>query len=271
MFTRRLACVTAVAALCLGGLAAPAVAQPPPNDDVAAPTVVGVPDSLMQDTSEATVDASDPELTCAPPAGATVWFAFTPEADLRVEFNTFGSDYDTTLSAYLGMPSSETEVACNDDVAGDLSSRVRFDAAPGITYLIMVGSFGAGAGGSLVLQSDVAPPPLELAVMIDPRGTVVPRTGEVAITGTLTCSRPAMVGLEAGLTQRIGRARLEGYSGTGIECDGTTAWELSISAYNGLFTAGRAEAQAFAYGFDEDGYAEAFQQVRLTGGTPAAK
>ncbi len=271
MFTRRWVSAAAVAGLCVGGLAVPAVAAPPVNDDVASATVVGVPDSLMQDTTEATMDASDPELTCAPPAGATVWFAFLSASDQRVEFTTFGSDYDTTLSAYLGTPSMDTEVACNDDVAEDLTSRVRFDAEAGQTYLIMASSFGEGAGGSLMLQSEVAPPPLELGVTIDPRGTVVPKTGEATVTGTLTCSHPAMVGLEAGLAQRLGRVRLEGYSGTGIECDGTAMWELAISAYNGLFTAGKAEAQAFAYSYDEDGYAEAVEQVRLVGGRPATK
>jgi hypothetical protein len=90
-----------------------------------------------------------------------VWFAFTPAADLRVEFNTFGSDFDTTLSAYFGMPSMDTEVACNDDVAEGLTSRVRFDAEAGQTYLIMAGSFGEVAGGSLMLQSDIAPLPFK--------------------------------------------------------------------------------------------------------------
>ena len=59
--------------------------------------------------------------------------------------------------------------------------------------------------------------------------------------------------------------------GTGIECDGTATWALPISAYNGLFSASKAEVQAFVYGYDEDGYAEAFQQVRLTGGRPATR
>jgi hypothetical protein len=271
MFSRRLIDVTAAATLCLGGLAAPAVAQTPPNDDVATPTVVGVPDSLMQDTSEATMDAIDPELTCAPPAGATVWFAFTPAADQRVEFNTLGSDYDTTLSAYFAMPSIDTEVACNDDAAEGLTSRVRFDAEAGQTYLIMAGSFGEGAGGSLMLQSDIAPPPIELGVTIDARGTVVPKTGEATVSGTLICSQPVTVGLDALLTQRVGRVRLEGYSGTGIECDGTERWALPISAYSGLFTPGKAEVQVFAYSSDEDGSAEAFQLVRLTGGRPATR
>lgn len=271
MFATRWASAAAVAALCLTGLVAPAAAVPPPNDDVASPTVVGVPDSLMQDTIEATADATDPDLTCAPPAGATVWFSFTSTADQRVEFNTFGSDYDTTLSAYLGSPSIDTELACNDDAAEDLTSRVRFDVAAGQTYLIMVGSFGGSPGGTLMLQSDIAAPPIELALTIDPRGTVVPRTGAATISGTLTCSQPALVGLDALLTQRIGRVRIQGYSGAAIECAGTTTWELPISADNGLFTAGKADAQAFAFSFDDDIFTEAFEQVRLTGGTSAKR
>ena len=117
-----------------------------------------------------------------------------------------------------------------------------------------------------MLQSDIAAPPIELALTIDPRGSVVPRTGEATITGTLTCSRPALVGLDGLLTQRIGRVRIQGYSGTEIEGDGAATWKLPISASDGLFTAGKADAQAFAYSVDEDGNAEAAGQVRLTGG-----
>lgn len=52
----------------------------------------------------------------------------------------------------------------------DLTSSVRFPAASGEAYLVMVGRFGSGPGGSLMFQSDVGAPPVQITVTIDPRG-----------------------------------------------------------------------------------------------------
>jgi len=57
---------------------------------------------------------------------------------MRVEPNTFGSDYDTTLSVHVGRSSALVQFACNDDT-GSLQSRVRFDAVASVTYYLKVG------------------------------------------------------------------------------------------------------------------------------------
>ena len=44
----------------------------------------------------------------------TVWYAFRPSAAVRVEANTFGSDYDTTLSVYTGARGDLAQLACDD-------------------------------------------------------------------------------------------------------------------------------------------------------------
>ena len=85
--------------------------------------------------------------------------------------NTFGSDRRPPVE-HAGAPGA-AQIACNDDAAGSLQSRVRFDATAGQTYFFMVGSFASGPGGNLTFSVDVATA-LELGLTIDPTGSVVP-------------------------------------------------------------------------------------------------
>ena len=247
--------------------ASPAIAQPPANDDFDSATVVpGLPFTDQLNTTEATTAADDPDCSGQ---GATVWYSFTPTADLRVEANTLGSDYDTTLSAYTGTRGALTQIACNDDAAGSLQSRVRFDAAAGQTYFFMVGSFASGPGGNLTFNVDVAPPPLELGLTIDPTGSVVPSKGVATISGTVTCSQPASVGVEGRMEQRAGRLLIHGFFFAFVECTPpATAWSATVEGENGRFVAGRVQVDAFAFAFDEDAFAEASATVRLRGSGP---
>jgi hypothetical protein len=247
--------------------ASPAIAQPPANDDFDSATVVpGLPFTDQLDTTEATTAADDPDCFGQ---GATVWYSFTPTTDLRVDANTLGSDYDTTLSVYTGTPGALTQIACNDDAAGSLQSRVRFDATAGETYFFMVGSFGGGPGGNLTFNLDVAPPPLELGLTIDPTGSVVPSKGVATISGTVTCSQPASVGVEGRMEQRVGRLLIHGFFSAFVECTPpATAWSATVEGENGLFVAGRAQVDAFAFAFDEEAFAEASATVQLRGSRP---
>jgi hypothetical protein len=247
--------------------ASPAIAQPPANDDFDSATVVpGLPFTDQLDTTEATTAADDPDCFGQ---GATVWYSFTPTTDLRVDANTLGSDYDTTLSVYTGTPGALTQIACNDDAAGSLQSRVRFDATAGETYFFMVGAFGGGPGGNLTFNLDVAPPPLELGLTIDPTGSVVPSKGVATISGTVTCSQPASVGVEGRMEQRVGRLLIHGFFSAFVECTPpATAWSATVEGENGLFVAGRAQVDAFAFAFDEEAFAEASATVQLRGSRP---
>jgi hypothetical protein len=133
------------------------VAPPPPSiDAIDDAKIIGeLPFSDSIDTSGATTSATDPD--CAG-RGPTVWYVFTPEEDLKVAANTFGSNYNTTLSVYTGSPSNLSLMLCNDD-AMDVQSRVRFAAVAGETYFIMIGASGGGPGGQLVFTIRVGPPP----------------------------------------------------------------------------------------------------------------
>jgi hypothetical protein len=230
----------------------PAVAQPPPNDDVLAATPVTIPFGEALNTTEATTAPDDPD--CAG-QGATVWYSFTPDADGTYAADTFGSDYDTTLSVYTGAPGSLTQIACNDDF-NSLQSVVIWEATAGTTYLIMVGSFASGPGGNLIFGLDVAPPPLVLDLALSPKGSVVPKTGTATVRGTVVCNEPATVfGISGRLEQRKGRVILGGDFFVGeFACEPPeTAWSATVTASNGLFTGGKARVlNVSASGCGED-------------------
>lgn len=138
----------------------PVFAAPPTNDDFDnAPLVRRLPYTTTANTSEATAAPDDP-LNCY--NNGSVWYAFRPRADVFVEANTFGSDYDTTLAAYTGRRGALTMVlgACNDDFSS-LQSRVRFTAQAGVTYYFMVGvccgNGGSGGGNLTFTLQEVEP------------------------------------------------------------------------------------------------------------------
>jgi hypothetical protein len=119
-------------------VAQPLVAFATPDNDARgdATPVAAIPFSDLVDVTDATVEADEPEPTCAP-TGMTVWYALTLPKKTPVVVDTSGSGYDTVVAVYTA---DLQEVACNDD-AGGLQSLVGFSAARGQTYLIQVGSF----------------------------------------------------------------------------------------------------------------------------------
>jgi hypothetical protein len=138
------------------GIVAPgtALAQPPANDDFDAAVVIGgLPFQTSTSTVEATAAADDPT-SCT--NNGSVWFSFTPDHDLTIDADTFGSGYDTVLSAYTGTRGALTLVpgACNDD-SSSLQSRIVFAATAGTTYHFLIGQCcgsGGSGGGSLIFS-----------------------------------------------------------------------------------------------------------------------
>src|SRR5438105_3254105 len=150
---RLIAAVGAIVVLALVGPTT-ALAQPPNDDFATATTINSLPFNTTEDTSQATWDLSDPT-GCS--SNGSVWFAFTAPSNMEIEAYTFGSDYDTVLSAWTGSQGSLSEVACNDDVNGSLQSRITFQAAAGTTYYFMVAvCCGDGFNGGGNLQFTVA-------------------------------------------------------------------------------------------------------------------
>ena len=234
------------------------IARPPSNDDISAPLVVSdVPFTVAQTTTLATTASDDP--FCAGSAH-TVWYSFTPAVDVRVEINTFGSDYDTTLSVYTGRRGSLTQTACNDNSARTSQSRVRFNAVAGETYWIMAGAYYGSPGGHLVFNVLQAPAPLSIGLAIDGFGEVDPTTGETTLIGSITCSRPVLVTISGQLKQDHADVALTGHFALVVACDETTDWAATVvvppGLFNGraaeLFVGGKADVTASAFAMDQD-------------------
>src|SRR5262249_5601882 len=110
------------------------IAAAPLNDDFdrATSVIEPLPFTDAINTAEATTAADDPD--CAG-NGSTVWYVFVPTQNMRITANTFGSDYDTTLSVYTGTRGNLVQIACNDDYR-DLQSLVTIDVLAGQLYFL---------------------------------------------------------------------------------------------------------------------------------------
>jgi hypothetical protein len=222
------------------------------NDDFDdAVVVTALPFTDVTDTSEATTAIDDPFCVGQ---GPTVWYTFTPTVGGFYEANTFGSEYDTTLGAYLGTRGDLVEIACNDDTGG-LQSRVVVELEAGQTVHFMVGAYASGPGGPLVFTLDVGspppppPPPLVVSLEVDRFGSVDPRTGIATLRGTVSCSRLAFVNLFGMLETSWARLRVEGFFSSFLQCDGTVPWEADVRA-NVLLSGGPVSVSAQAFFFD---------------------
>lgn len=256
---RRVIALLAAAAL-LGALPATSVlAAAPGNDDSGSPRVVGALPYAdgPYDTTEATSAATDPGFCHEPVAGpdrATVWYEFTPTASDRYLADTFGSDYDTTL--YVGTPNGSggmDVIDCVDDSQG-LQSAVAWEASAGTTYLVMVGTCcgaGTGAGGgNLQFHVALAPPPPTVDISVDATGSFTPY-GVATIHGMVTCTNATFAGIDATVSQRVGRIVIRGFGFAELECSDTpTPWSLEAAGDNGKLLGGQAtvDLSVFACG-----------------------
>lgn len=255
----------ALVALLLLAVDVPAYAAPPSNDDIAdATTIGGLPYEDQVDTTEATAAPDDPE--CAE-NDHTVWYAFTPTQTVELVVDTFGSDYDTTLSAYVGEPGNLEQIRCNDDF-DSLQSRIRFTAEAGTRYFLMVGSFFDSPGGNLILSAQELPPRVALGIATDPTGTV-DRQGLATVSGSVSCSLPVTVEVRGSLRQQVRRKRVSlGYFRTTVDCDGSGTWTADVQGQTGVYRRGDARLSASALYDDpvrgDQSFATSTQTIRLT-------
>jgi len=123
----------------------------PTNDNVDTPDLIAVPYSQDDlDVRGATRDASDPfNISCPPtadilePGLASVWFTYTPGSDIAVFLDTIGSDYDTYVTVWDGVPGvGDTQlIGCGDDYNNTLVSGLPADLKGGTLYYIEVAEF----------------------------------------------------------------------------------------------------------------------------------
>jgi len=243
-----------------GLLAMPLASAEPLNDDFDSATIIGaIPYTDEQSTMDATTALDDP--SCAG-NGKSVWYAFTPTQDMQIVANTFGSDYDTTLAAYTGLRGSLTQLDCNDQYGGD-QSRIKFNVNAGEIVYIMVAAY-YNDGGNLKLSVEENIPVLS-NLIIEPIGSANSKNGIATIRGTLDCSKPGTVNMEFALRERSGKFFIDGWAEKTLDCDGLTPWEITITGYNGLFVAGKAEAYASVYNYWYEEFIETRGDVLLKG------
>lgn len=267
----RLISMVAAGSLLSMAMAIPvAAASPPANDAFAGATAIGsLPFSDSVDTSAATTDADDAEANAecgAPATEGSVWYTITAPAEgASYQVDVSASDYSAGVIVVSGTPGAFTLVTC-----GPIA--VAFPAERGETYAILAFSDTPGViGGQLEIRVDVAPPPPEIAITVDPIGWL-DRAGHVTLTGTLTCSRPTAVDMFGQVRQRAGRQYIDGSAYAFVECEDEVDWQLTTDFESGIFVGGKATVSLFAYAYSEglaaeaidgDGSAELTATIRL--------
>jgi hypothetical protein len=243
--------------------AGPVLAAAPSNDLYVNRQAVSVGFSAAFSTTEATTDADDVAINTpdcgAPATDASVWYTVTTASDVSIAFDLSGSSYSAGAIVATGDPSGFTLVTCGPGA-------VAWSASSGVTYTILVFDDqldGSGNGGDLVINVAQAPPPPELTLTVNPRGTFNSHTGGARVSGTVNCSGDSEFSfIDVFMRQKTGRLFIDGEGFIeGFACDGTTQpWSVDIIPFNGVFKGGRTATVTFAVacgifecgvGFDE--------------------
>lgn len=224
-----------------------------PDNDTAAGAVVvtALPYLAYGDTTNATRDSDD--ASSCNGTGPTIWYAFTPSQDITVAASTSGNSFDTVLLAYTGSPGALTLLACDDDSAGGLASRLVLPLTGGQTYYLAISGY-SGSAGSTALSVDELPP-LDGAATVT--AATVSRTGRVTVTGTISCTGdPAYIGYAyITVSQSNRRFNASGSVDTGLSgqpCGSApTAFSAQLtSATSAAFLPGTATVRIDGYVYD---------------------
>jgi hypothetical protein len=231
------------------------------NDDFNNATIIrSFPYTGRDDVSTATAAPDDPSGCCG--NNQSVWYSFTPATNMRVEANTFGSNYDTALTVFTGLRGALNQITWSDDtVDGSVQSRVRFDAMAGTHYYFMASAVSPASPANLVLNLLPAPPLLTIVPIVSQFASVNPTTGAATVYGTVKVSKPSAVTISGQLKQVHGQKAIDGWFAAGFICNaGTTSWSAPVTSavtlFHGrsaaLFTGGKASVTGgvFAYDFD---------------------
>ena len=262
---RRLAAVLTVL-VAIGPITAPVAAAAPGNDlPAGATTIASLPYAIDQDTTEATVGSDDVGCGAGGLDAASVWYAFTPGEDVRVEVDARASDYLVGVNLFATTADEAGRLDCNNDA-------LAFDATAGTTYYLLFADVNDDGinGGSLQADVHVAPPSMNIALSVAPRAKVHPKTGQAQINGTISCDRPAEFA-EVSVTLRLvtGRFFTIGAGAASTTCGPSPSnWTAIVTGENGRFVGGRATVEMTAFACDILSCSEAAQpgSVRLRRG-----
>lgn len=215
-----------------------AFAAVPTNDDFANATPIAqMPFTDAVNTVDATTQATDPAVCGG--AAHSVWYSYTSDRDGTLTFDTFGSDFDTQLSAYTGTEGSLTMLACNDDSSNVLQSQVTIDIATGTTYYFMPTGCcrtADGTSGNLVVHADVSALPFTFDVTFS-SGSTDPKTHATTVSGTVVCSESGSVDIAGALQQR----GVNGSFSVTVACSqATSTFTATVAPSAGSFMPGNA-------------------------------
>jgi len=229
--------------------ASPALAAAPSNDTFAGAAAIGaIPFNTSLDTTEATTDADDvsANTNCGAPAtDASVWYSFTPSADIGIVADVSSSTYSAGAIVVTGTPGSFELQACGPGA-------VAFFATAGTTYYLLLFDDqldGSGNGGVLNLTVAEIPPPPSIDVTVNPRASFNAHTGEATLSGTVLCTGEALFSfLDIELSQKVGRvATIRGFTSLEVVCDGVVhPWSAIITPESGEFRGGKGASVTFA-------------------------
>jgi hypothetical protein len=111
------------------------------------------------------------------------------------------------------------------------------------TMLVVLGMLTLGVT-RVAAQED-----LTVEVTFDP--TIVPRTGQVTLSGTISCSEPAFVDIFGELHQQVGRIfTVTGFFGVRVQCPGPEGitYAVPVTPYQGSLTPGPARLTGSVFG-----------------------
>jgi hypothetical protein len=236
-------------------VAHPASAAPSNDTEAGAIRFSSLPFTDSMDSSGATADGP----MCR--RQASVFYSFTPQSSARVQVDTIGSEFQSTLAIYTRNQAGEAKkVDCNRFRFANAAG-VRFRAQAGTTYFVMVGACcgSTATGGPLVVTADVVAD-VDLAFTVNATsGSVDPSTGLATLTGTVTCNERSWFYREATLRQvRQGLYVARAYFWVSGDCvpGQTNEWSIELDTDTGvIFGTGTARVRTY-YEQAGDGWRE---------------
>lgn len=137
----------------------------PANDNFAnAQGLTGANATAAGTNANASKETGEPDHWTGNPAGKSVWYKWTPQANGTATIDTAGSAFDTVLAVYTGSAvNTLTQIDQNDDGPNlGQQSKLDFQATAGTTYRIAVDGYDNGLGNEsgnikLNLASDALP------------------------------------------------------------------------------------------------------------------
>src|SRR2546426_4858647 len=184
--------------------------------------------SETRSTVSYTSSSDDPVHSCTGTQGGhTIWYRFTPARAGTATISTAGSSYDTVLSIYAA--STLSEIACNNDVPPNSTSRVQVSLAASTAYLIEVSAFSTGASGNLAFSLSFAPQTFTLTVSPAGVGSGIVTSSPTGINCGSTCSASFAAGTSITLTAAAAPTSVfAGWSNGG--CSGADTCTMTLGA-----------------------------------------